>query len=168
MPSKPRPTAGALFVVLVALAVLAASRLPSAADGLAMVLATDPDRLTVQTRSGEPSFSIEVAASPTERERGLMFRQTMPDDHGMLFVFKGPSQLGFWMKNTVMPLDLLFIGEDGTVKAVLPGEPYSEALISPGVPTQFVLELKAGTAKADDIEAGDTVRHPAISQATTK
>jgi uncharacterized membrane protein (UPF0127 family) len=156
-----------VFVVLATVALIAL-RSPGSADGLAMVLATDPDRLTVETGSGQRSFSIEIAASPEERERGLMYRQTMQDDHGMLFVFNGPSTLTFWMKNTVMPLDLLFIGTDGTVKDVLQGEPYSEALISPGVPVQYVLELKAGTAKADRIEAGDKVRHPAISRAPAK
>jgi uncharacterized membrane protein (UPF0127 family) len=154
--------------VLAALAVLAVSRLPSIADGRAMVLATDPDRLTVETRSGERSFSIEIAAGPAERERGLMFRETMPDDHGMLFVFEDQRQVGFWMKNTVMALDLIFIGEDGTVQAVLAGEPLSEAVITPGVPVRFVLELKAGTAAADHIAAGDKVRHPAIGRAAAK
>jgi uncharacterized protein len=168
MPNMLRPIAGALFVVLTAFIVLMAVRLPAAADGRAMVLATDPDRLTVQTRSGERSFSIEIAKTPTERERGLMFRETMPDDHGMLFVFEDQRPVGFWMKNTVMPLDLLFISQDGTVQAVLEGEPFSEAVISPGVPVRFVLELKAGTAAANHIEAGDKASHPAIGRAAAQ
>src|SRR4051812_46713073 len=109
MASKLRPTARALSVALAALVMVVAWRLPVVADGRAMVLATDRDRLTVETRSGERAFSIEIAASPSERERGLMFRETMPEDHGMLFVFEDQRQVGFWMKNTVMPLDLVFI-----------------------------------------------------------
>jgi uncharacterized membrane protein (UPF0127 family) len=168
MASKLRPTARALSVALAALVMLVAWRLPVVADGRAMVLATDRDRLTVETRSGERAFSIEIAASPSERERGLMFRETMPEDHGMLFVFEDQRQVGFWMKNTVMPLDLVFISEDGKVQAVLPGEPFSEAVITPGVPVRFVLELKAGTAAADHIAAGDEAHHPAISRAAAK
>jgi uncharacterized membrane protein (UPF0127 family) len=168
MASKLRPTARALSVVLAVVVMVVVWRLPGIADGRAMVLATDPDRLTVETRSGERSFSVEVATSPSERERGLMFRETMANDHGMLFVFEDQRQVGFWMKNTVMPLDLVFISEDGRVQAVLPGEPFSEAVITPGVPVRFVLELTAGTAATDHIAAGDTARHPAISRAAAK
>jgi uncharacterized protein len=168
MPSKLRPTARALSVVFAALVMLVAWSSAGVADGRAMVLATDPDRLTVETGSGERSFSIEIASSPSERERGLMFRETMANDHGMLFVFEDQRQVGFWMKNTVMPLDLVFISEDGKVQSVLPGEPFSEAVITPGVPVRFVLELKAGTAAADHIAAGDTAHHPAISRAAAK
>jgi uncharacterized membrane protein (UPF0127 family) len=168
MPSKFRPTARALSAVLAGLVMLVVWRSPGVADNRAMLLATDPDRLTVETRSGDRAFSIEIAKSPSERERGLMFRETMADDHGMLFVFEDQRQVGFWMKNTVMPLDLVFISEDGKVQAVLPGEPFSEAVITPGVPVRFVLELKAGTAAADHISAGDEARHPAISRAAAK
>ena len=70
--------------------------------------------------------------------------------------------LGFWMKNTPMPLDLVFIGDDGKVKDIMPGEPFSEALIAPGVPSRFVLELKRGTAEKTGIKDGDLLRHPAI------
>src|SRR5690606_4833386 len=100
-----------------------------------------------------------------ERAAGLMFRESMKDDHGMLFIFGQTQIAGFWMKNTPMPLDLIFIGPDGRVKAILPGEPFSEAPISPQVPVRFVLELKRGTAERQGIAVGDLLRHPAMAVA---
>ena len=91
-----------------------------------------------------------------------MYRQDMADDHGMLFVFEMQKQVGFWMRNTPMPLDLIFVGQDGKIRAVKHGEPQSDAVISPGVPVRFVLELKAGTAAKNGIEYGDLLRHPAV------
>jgi hypothetical protein len=131
----------------------------------AMALPVDPTPLTVETEQGGRRFTIEIADEPGERAAGLMFRESMPDDRGMLFVLEGNGQAGFWMKNTPLALDLLFVGQDGRVKAILPGEPLSEAVITPGVPVRFVLELKAGTAARAGIEEGDLLRHPAISEA---
>ncbi|HTV68469.1 MAG TPA: DUF192 domain-containing protein [Rhizobiaceae bacterium] len=158
---------------LTALAALAAALgivyfafgLSSSAQGQAMILPVDPAPLLAVTDGGEKSFTIEVADDPAERSAGLMFREEMDNDHGMLFVFEDTRQVGFWMKNTPMPLDLLFIAPGGEVKAILPGEPFSEAVITPGEPVRFVLELKRGTAKASGIEQGDMLRHPAIERA---
>jgi uncharacterized membrane protein (UPF0127 family) len=127
-----------------------------------MVLPTDPAPLVAETQSGQQRFSIEIADEERERAAGLMFRTEMQDSHGMLFVFEATRPVGFWMKNTPMPLDLVFIGEDGRVRAVLPGEPFSEALITPDVPVRFVLELKRGIAQKAGIAPGDRIRHPAI------
>ncbi|WP_296744167.1 DUF192 domain-containing protein [Mesorhizobium sp.] len=139
---------------------------PSSADGKPMVLAVDPTPLVAVTGSGKQSFSIEIADTSPEREAGLMFRKEMADDHGMLFVFEKPSAVNFWMKNTPMALDLVFIGQDGRIKAIKRGEPESEAIISPGQPVSFVLELKAGTAGKDGLKDGDLLRHPAIAKAS--
>ncbi|MFU0506554.1 DUF192 domain-containing protein [Pseudaminobacter sp. NGMCC 1.201702] len=135
---------------------------PSWADGRAMVLAVDPAPLVVETATGPKSFTIEIADDPDERSAGLMFRKQMDADHGMLFVFEGTQAVGFWMKNTPLPLDLLFIGEDGRVKAVKRGEPLSEALIAPQEPVRYVLELNAGTAEKAGIAPGDLSRHPVM------
>jgi uncharacterized protein len=88
----------------------------------------------------------------------------MPKDQGMLFVFEHTQPVGFWMKNTILPLDLIFIGDDGKVKAIRKGEPYSEAVIAPSDPVRFVLELNAGTAAARGIVDGDVMRHPRIDE----
>ncbi len=134
-----------------------------AAEGQPMILPIDPSPLVVVTKGGERSFTVEVADDAAERQAGLMFRKDMADDHGMLFVFEATQPLGFWMKNTVMPLDLIFIGQDGRIRAIRKGKPFSEAVISPDEPVRFVLELKAGTAAKDGIEAGDLIRHPKIA-----
>ncbi|KQZ99501.1 hypothetical protein ASD64_14240 [Mesorhizobium sp. Root157] len=134
----------------------------SSADGQAMMLPVDEAPLVASTPNGERVFSVEIADETAERAAGLMFRETMPDDRGMLFVFEETRPIGFWMKNTPMPLDLIFIGPDGRVKAIMPGEPYSEAAISPGQPVRYVLELKAGTAAKQGISDGVLVKHPRI------
>lgn len=136
-----------------------------AAEGEPMILPVDPAPLVAVTGQGERRFAVEIADEPSERQAGLMFRKTMADDHGMLFVFEATQPVGFWMRNTVMPLDLIFIGQDGRIKAVRQGEPFSDAVISPDEPVRFVLELKAGTAAREGIVDGDLVRHPAISAA---
>jgi len=162
-------TAGAICAV--AAVIIAAGaffylQVPSAADSRAMVLPVDPTPLVVVTKDGNRSFSIEIADTDAEREAGLMYRQDMADNHGMLFVFEIPQQVSFWMQNTPMPLDLIFVGQDGKIRAIKHGEPQSEAIISPGVPVRFVLELKAGTAAKDGIEYGDLLRHPAVGTAS--
>lgn len=158
------------YAWLIAFIVLAVSSVSFAlpprafADGQAMVLPVDPAPLVAETSGGNRSFRIEVADDPRERERGLMFREPLEDDRGMLFVFEQTGEVGFWMKNTPSPLDLVFIGDDGRVRAVLPGKPFSEAVITPGVPVRFVLEVKAGIAEKAGIGAGDRIRHPAVDK----
>ncbi len=129
-----------------------------------MILPVDPVPLTAMTADGERRFTIEVADDPVERSNGLMYREQMDVTHGMLFVFEETRQVGFWMKNTPMPLDLIFVDEVGVVAAILPGTPFSEAAISPGVPVRFVLELKQGTARSAGLKAGDRLSHPEIEK----
>src|SRR5690349_15951338 len=140
-----------ILLAIVAVVVIVAALgfylgMPQSSADQSMRLPVDPAPLVVETAGGERSFTIEVADDTSERSAGLMFRENMDDDHGMLFVFPETKEAGFWMKNTPMPLDLIFIGEDGRVRGILPGEPFSEAVISPGKPVRFVLELKRGTA----------------------
>jgi uncharacterized membrane protein (UPF0127 family) len=137
---------------------------PLWADGRPMILPTDPAPLVIHTAKGPQSFSIEIADTDDEAEAGLMYRKTMGNRHGMLFVLGATGVATFWMKDTPMPLDLVFIGEKGKVRAIRRGEPYSTAVISPQVSSRFVLELKAGTAKRNGIAVGDRVSHPAIAK----
>ena len=141
-----------------------AGGLAFAQQGEPMILPVDPAPLTIETAGGERRFSIEIADDDRERSAGLMFRTEMRDDHGMLFVFEQTRRLAFWMKNTPMPLDLVFIGADGRIVAILKGEPFSIAPIAPEAPARFVLELKAGTAEKTGIADGDRVRHPRIDR----
>ncbi len=174
MIAKRRPMAGKVLAscgaLLLAAFVFVCAPGTGSADGQvppgqAMLLPVDAAPLVAVTPEGERSFSVEIADEPAERSAGLMFRRTMPDDRGMLFIFDETRPVGFWMKNTPMPLDLVFIGADGRVKAVLPGEPYSEAVISPAEPVRYVLELKAGTAAKKGISSGVVLRHPRIAVA---
>jgi hypothetical protein len=155
----------ALFLALAVAGGLATSSALVAADGRPMILPVDPVPLIAETAAGEKKFTIEVADEIGERSAGLMFREEMADDHGMLFVFDQTQPVGFWMRNTPMALDLIFVGQDGLVKAVKPGEPLSEATITPGEPVRFVLELKRGTAERTGIARGTELRHPVIDQA---
>jgi uncharacterized membrane protein (UPF0127 family) len=149
----------ALFLAFLAPVLIASPQ--AFAKTQAMMLPVDATPLVAET-GDKPSFSIEIADDESERARGLMFREDMPADRGMLFVFERTGGVGFWMKNTPMPLDLVFIGEDGRIVDVLPGEPFSIAPISPRKPVRFVLELKRGTASAKGLTAGVLLRHPAI------
>jgi uncharacterized membrane protein (UPF0127 family) len=153
-----RSTLAALAIALSSPVIVA----PQALAEAAMMLPVHMAKLAIDTASGVKLFSIEIADESSEQERGLMFRTDMPDDRGMLFVLERTRQASFWMENTPMPLDLLFIGEDGRVTAILKGQPFSRAAISPGVPVRFVLELKEGTSAKNGIAPGDRLRHPVI------
>lgn len=161
----------ATIVACLALAAGVAAPLPAqeadAGAGQPMLLPVDADPLEVATADGPRLFTIEVADDGARRSAGLMYRRTMPDDRGMLFIFEETRPVSFWMKNTPMPLDLVFIAEQGRIEAILPGEPYSIAPVSPGKPVRYVLELKAGTAAREGISVGDMVRHPRMGQTGT-
>lgn len=129
----------------------------------AMALPVDAEPLIAATAKGDVPFRIEIADEPGERAMGLMFRKDLADDQGMLFVFEQTQPVGFWMKNTPLPLDLVFADPDGKVLDVLPGTPFSEAVIAPEEPARFVLELKAGTAARTGIAKGVVLKHRAIA-----
>ena len=154
----------ALVLASMVAPVAPAAAFEQAGSGDPMILPVDPAPLSIETAGGERRFSIEVADDDRERSAGLMFRAEMKDDHGMLFVFEHTRRLAFWMKNTPMPLDLVFIGGNGRIVGILKGEPYSVAPIAPEAPARFVLELKAGTAQKAGIAPGDRVRHPRIDK----
>ena len=103
--------------------------------------------VTAQTPSGAHVFQAEVAASPLEQSRGLMFRTEMGPDEGMLFPYDPPEVLSFWMRNTVLPLDIVFIGPDHKIINVGNGVPYSEASVRSEAPAIAVLELNRGRAE---------------------
>lgn len=110
------------------------------------------------------AFSVELALTPSERELGLMNRTEMAPDHGMLFRFDDTRDVYMWMKNTVLPLDMVFINEDGVVAGVAhDAVPFSETIIASPGPVRYVLELNAGVAGANGIEVGDRVDHPLVS-----
>jgi uncharacterized protein len=125
---------------------------------------TEP--LTVQSRSGPHRFSVEVMRTDADRSRGLMFRRTMAADHGMLFDFEQVEPVSMWMKNTYLPLDMLFIRADGTIARIAADtEPLSTAIVASGEPVLAVLELNAGTAAKLGLRPGDRVEHALFRRA---
>ena len=113
------------------------------------------------TASGTHVLHVEIAKDEASRALGLMNRRYMPPDYGMLFEFDRDAPQSFWMKNTYIPLDMIFISRAGAVtKIVENAEPLSERVIPSGPPCAAVLELNGGTAAAIGLKVGDKVRHP--------
>ncbi len=126
-------------------------------------IAAEPPAWTrgvLDIRSGERvhRFDIEIADDPAERARGLMFRQSMPADAGMLFIYGRDRIASFWMKNTFIPLDMLFIADDGTIRQIVAQvQPHELTPVRSDMPVRAVLELNGGRAAELGIEPGDRV-----------
>ena len=149
------------------------TRLASAFMALFLCLASvagagekfDAQPLTIVTKNGKShAFTGELAVTPRQREQGLMNRREMAPDHGMLFAFGETRQVFMWMKNTYLPLDMLFIDSKGVVRTIREDAvPHSEAIIDSGEPVAFVLELNAGTVRRLRIKPGDRLEGARIS-----
>ena len=128
------------------------------ADAAPQVLTTEP--LQLMTGSGPVQLDVEVADDPREQSMGLMFRTALDDRRGMLFLHGEPRDLAMWMRNTLIPLDMVFIRADGIVHRVeVNTEPLSERVIAAGAPVTAVLELAGGAAGRLGLKAGDKVMH---------
>lgn len=117
---------------------------------------------------GQASFSVELADDEAERNYGLMFRESMPRSAGMLFIYPEPSDtIGFWMKNTLIPLDMIFMDATGTVRKVHSNAvPHDENPIFGGDDILAVLEINGGLAEVMGISEGSQMRHPAFDAET--
>jgi uncharacterized membrane protein (UPF0127 family) len=115
--------------------------------------------LEIVTKTGVRAFTVELATNDAERERGLMYRKELPEGHGMLFDFqRDTAGISFWMHNTDIPLDMIFIRADGRIARIAENaEPLSDKLIPAGAPVRAVLEVIGGTARKLGIAAGDRV-----------
>ena len=123
------------------------------------------ERLEIVTATGAHAFDVEVARSERERARGLMFRRSLPQDQGMLFLFDSERPIAMWMKNTYVSLDMVFVSRNGRVTSIARGAvPMSEAIIPSGGPVYAVVELTAGAADAIGLSVGDRVRHPGFER----
>ena len=121
------------------------------------------DRVDLRGDWGTARFSVDVADEPQERSLGLMNRESLPRSAGMLFVYERPQRAVFWMKNTLIPLDMIFMDETGTVTRVHENAiPHDETGIDGGQGVQYVLEINAGLAGRLGIAPGTELRHPAI------
>lgn len=119
------------------------------------------ETLTLATQSGDQSITIEIAETNEQKARGLMFRKSLDDHAGMLFAYEDPQEITMWMKNTYIPLDMVFIRKDGTIHRIeAMTEPFSEATVASKGLVTAVLELNGGAAARLGVKAGDKVRHP--------
>jgi uncharacterized protein len=125
---------------------------------LPLAQAAGQSTIEIVSQNGVHPFSVELASNDAERERGLMFRKSLPEGQGMLFDFKTEEPVAFWMHNTYISLDMFFIGGDGRIVRIAENAtPLSDALIPSGAPVRAVLEVIAGTAQKLGIAPGDRV-----------
>ncbi|WP_259400504.1 DUF192 domain-containing protein [Roseovarius sp. SCSIO 43702] len=123
------------------------------------------DRVQLRGEGGQAAFTVEVADDRSERNRGLMNRETLPRGAGMLFVYETPRPVSFWMKNTLIPLDMIFLDSAGrVVKVHEMARPLSTERIVGGDAVQYVLEINGGLAGPLGIGEGSVLRHPAVDQ----
>lgn len=155
MPLRSRAALSALSALLLVATPLAGCAAREAApaaraDGLV--------ELAIATAGGRRAFLVEMARTASEQERGLMFRTSLAADRGMLFPYSPPSPVSFWMKNTYIPLDMIFIRADGTIARIAENTvPESLDPVSAGEPVAAVLEIAGGNAAAQGIAVGDKV-----------
>ena len=125
---------------------------------LAPAQAAGQDTIEIVSASGVHAFTVELAVNDPERERGLMFRKELPEGQGMLFDFQHDQPVAFWMHNTYISLDMIFIRGDGRIARIEESaKPESDRLIPSGSPVRAVLEVIAGTARQLGIKPGDHV-----------
>lgn len=149
-------------MIRLATAALAFAGLAAACPAVAACV---PDRVDLRGDWGQAGFTVEVADDAAERAQGLMNVPAMPSGQGMLFVYDAPQRASFWMRNTLIPLDMIFAGPDGTVTRVHENaQPLDETPIDGGPGVQYVLEINGGLAGALGISPGTQLRHPAIAQ----
>lgn len=140
-----RPLAGLFLVLALLIQSLPAQALPR-------------DIVVIRTSGGSYRFNVELAVTEEERAKGLMFRQELDPDAGMLFLYNQDQAVTFWMKDTPLPLDMIFIASDGKITQIVRhAEPYSENLIPSNTYIRGVLEVNAGTADRFNIAPGDHV-----------
>jgi uncharacterized membrane protein (UPF0127 family) len=148
------------LLLLSALFVMSAS-----AELIRPSIATEQQTLEIASKSGVHVFSVELAVTDEERERGLMFRKQLPEGQGMLFDFKREQEVSMWMENTYVPLDMIFIRKDGRILRIAENtEPLSRAIISSRGQVLAVLEVLGGTANKLGIAAGDRVGAPMFAK----
>ena len=122
--------------------------------------------LVVETGGRELKFEVDMATNDTERSHGLMFRKSLGPYEGMLFDFHQEQPVSFWMKNTLIPLDMVFIAADGTIRHIHSNAvPLSTDTIPSQFPVRGVLEINGGSAKLLGLKPGDKVKHPIFGNA---
>jgi uncharacterized protein len=113
--------------------------------------------LTIHSGSGKHRFTVDVAATPEQQQRGLMFVRSLAPDRGMIFPYDPPQPVAFWMKNTLIPLDMIFIRADGTIARITTAKPLDETSVPSGEAVVAVLEIQGGRAAELGVREGDRV-----------
>jgi len=156
--AAPRPplalgrTFGLLLAALIAVTPLAAC--------------SDEGKAVLHTAKGDFAFNVEVVDTDATRAKGLMYRQELAPDAGMLFDFLTERQTAFWMQNTFIPLDMVFISADGIVKTIhVNARPMDTTAIPSEVPVRFVLEIPGGRSEEIGLKVGDRFEHPRVQAA---
>ena len=114
----------------------------------------------IHSKTGAHKFTVEVASTAEQQERGLMFRKAIAPDRGMIFPYEPPQEVAFWMKNTLIPLDIIFIRPDGPIARITNAVAMDITPLPSGEPISAVLEIAGGRAKQLSIKEGDTVSWP--------
>jgi uncharacterized protein len=152
-------------MLLLSCAAMIASLFVSAAGAQLQSFSTS--ELTIVSATGPHRFTVEVAATPAQMQQGLMFRRTMASDAGMLFDYKTPTAATMWMRNTLIPLDMLFVDAQGRIVNIRErAVPQSLDVIAAAGPVRAVIELNGGTAARLGIAPGDQVQHPIFGNAS--
>ena len=126
-------------------------------------------KVTIESAKGEVSFRVEVARTPEKREVGLMYRRELPSDHGMLFIFPAEKVNSFWMKNTPIPLDMIFISRERKIVGIVHETvPFSLDGRSVSLPSQYVLEINGGLSRRYGFNAGDVVKFDNVTPETVR
>ena len=130
---------------------------------------TAPSELpTCKMPIGSKTYQLEMARTSAEQEKGLMKRDSMPEDHGMIFIFDADRLQQFWMKDTRFPLDIIFVDHAGVVVSVSTMQAYDLGTTSSVAPAQYAIELNIGQAKAAGVEKGQTLKIPDVAQYKAK
>lgn len=153
----------ALALLLSLSPVLLPATLPNAAAQMGPQMGLNRDTLVIETKGGQRhSFNVDLALTPQQQAIGLMFVEKMADEKGMLFLNEQESKLSFWMKNTLIPLDIIFIDAKGYILNIQHGKPLDLTPLPSAGPALAVLELNGGLAAKLGIKPGDRLLHPAF------
>jgi uncharacterized membrane protein (UPF0127 family) len=144
-------TAGFLLLLSIGMSLVGCESSPTTAPA-----ELPTSKMTIGTKS----YNLEMARTSAEQEKGLMKRDSMPEDHGMIFIFDADRLQQFWMKDTRIPLDIIFVDHAGVVVSVWTMQPYDLNTTSSVAPAQYAIELNVGQAKAAGVEKGQTLKIP--------
>ncbi|MEO7277106.1 MAG: DUF192 domain-containing protein [Sphingomicrobium sp.] len=117
-------------------------------------------KLTIQSANGDHVFATQIAATPEQQQRGLMFRSSLGAGEAMIFPYSPPQNVAFWMHNTLIPLDMLFIRQDGTIARIVTATALDDTPVPSGEPVGAVLEIRGGRAGELGIREGDRASWP--------